>query len=152
MKRHQAPWECSFGKEDKNECQPGNRPKSDREYLEIMSLCVLQAGLGWAMIRKIWPRVKGSFHRFNINILANKKLGDILKNPHTIKNPKKIEAIIKNAQKFKMVKQKYGSFAQYLGTLKPLSERKVIATLSSEFNHFGKYSAEYFLHSVGYWK
>ena len=33
---HQAPWECVYAKEEQNQCKPGKKPNSDREYCEIL--------------------------------------------------------------------------------------------------------------------
>ncbi len=43
---HRAPWECTFAKEQGSRCLPGKIPRTDNEYFEILSLCILQAGLG----------------------------------------------------------------------------------------------------------
>ncbi len=152
MDSHKAPWECSFGKEDKNKCKPGNIPKTDKEYFETMVLCILQAGLSWSMVRRMWPKLRQSFYEFDINTLSNKKLKDILSRPNSIKNLKKTKAIIKNAKIFKEIKGEYVSFRDYLASLKQMSDKKAIKALAKKFNHFGEYSAEYFLHSVGYWR
>jgi hypothetical protein len=55
---HRAPWECTFAKEQRSRCLPGKKPRMDREYFEILSLCILQAGLGWASVRRSWPRYR----------------------------------------------------------------------------------------------
>ena len=152
MKEHKAPWGCFFGKEDKNKCKAGDIPKSDKEYFEIMSLCIFQAGLSWGSVRKMWPKLRRSFYNFNIDTLSDKNPRDVLKNPNIIRNPKKVKAIIENAKRFKLIKKEFSTFAQYLQSLKTLNDKKAIKTLADKFNHFGEYSAEYFLHSVGYWE
>ncbi|HZP35861.1 MAG TPA: hypothetical protein VFE48_05125 [Methylomirabilota bacterium] len=58
---HRAPWECTFAKEEPSRCLPGKRPRTDREYVEILSLCILQAGLSWAGVRSSWPRYRRAF-------------------------------------------------------------------------------------------
>ena len=52
---HRAPWECTFAKEQRSRCLPGKKPRMDREYFEILSLCILQAGLSWASVRRAGP-------------------------------------------------------------------------------------------------
>jgi hypothetical protein len=37
MKEHRAPWECTCSKEDKSECKPRKKPKSDQEYFEVLA-------------------------------------------------------------------------------------------------------------------
>jgi DNA-3-methyladenine glycosylase I len=76
----------------------------------------------------------------------------LLEAPQVIKNRKKVEAIIFNAQVFQRLKQGHGSFAGFLRSLKPLSDEDAIRVLRNQFKHVGTYTAEYYLHSVGYRK
>ncbi len=147
MRSHKAPWQCTFAKEEKSKCNPGVPPKSDREYFEVLSLCILQTGLNWAMIRKIWPKLKQGFCEFEIDALVKSTVAKIIKNPNVIKNKKKIEAIINNAKEFKKIESEYGSFEN---CLKNIPEKKAIKFLVQRFAYLGEYSAEYFLHSIGY--
>lgn len=149
-KEHTAPWECTLAKEEKTICRPGRIPKSEREYFEVLSLCVLQAGLGWGMVRKNWTRLKRFFLNFNINKLADADIEELLKKPGGIRNRKKVFAIINNAREFQKIKEKFGSFSSFLETLREESNDEAILKLTQRFHHLGKYSAEYFLHSVGY--
>ena len=148
MCSHKAPWQCTFAKEEKSKCEPGLPPKSDQGYFEVLSLCILQAGLNWAMIRKIWPKLKQGFCEFEIDALSKSEVATIWQHSGVIKNRKKIEAIINNAKEFKKIQSDHGSFVNYL---KNMPEEKAIQFLTLRFDHLGKYSAEYLLHSTGYW-
>ncbi|MHC2994061.1 MAG: hypothetical protein IBV53_00940 [Candidatus Atribacteria bacterium] len=35
-KEPKLPWECTYAKEDKSKCRPGNKPKADQKYFEIL--------------------------------------------------------------------------------------------------------------------
>jgi DNA-3-methyladenine glycosylase I len=148
---HRAPWECTFAKEDKSKCKSGTPPKSDQQYFEIICLCILQAGLSWRMVRKNWPKFKRGFYDFNIRRLANAKNNEVLEREGIIKNENKVKAIINNAKEFENIKQNKGSFSNFLKLLKRKGSKEVIKTLSRHFSHIGEYTAEYYLHSVGYW-
>ncbi|UCE73132.1 MAG: DNA-3-methyladenine glycosylase I [Methanomassiliicoccales archaeon] len=149
-KEHTAPWECTFTKEEEGICNPGKIPKSDEEYFEILSLCVLQAGLGWGSVRKNWRKTKAAFLNFDIDRLADSEVDEHLKNPGMIRNRKKTESIIANAREFQKIKKEYSSFSNYLNTLKKGDYDTAIDEITNRFRHIGKYSAEYFLHSIGY--
>jgi len=149
-KEHRAPWECTFAKEDKSKCKSGTPPKSDQEYFEIICLCILQAGLSWGMVRKNWPKFKRGFYDFNIHRLANAKINELLKREGVIKNENKVKAIINNAKEFENIKQNEGSFLNFLKLLKGKEDKEVIKKLIQHFSHIGEYTAEYYLHSVGY--
>jgi DNA-3-methyladenine glycosylase I len=151
-KEHHAPWECTYAKEEKNKCKPGKKPKSNQEYFEILCLCILQAGLNWGVIRKNWEKYKNGFFDFNINKLAKSQAKELLKNPNVIKNDKKVESIIYNAKEFQKIKKEYGSFDNFLKSLKLIKNKEVFKLLTKRFKHLGIYTAEYYLHSVGYWE
>lgn len=149
---HTAPWECKFGKEDKNMCRSGKKPKSDQEYFEILCLCILQAGLSWGMVRKNWPKFKKGFYDFDIKRLANGKVNNLLKRDKVIKNENKLEAIIENAKKFQQIIKEHSTFENFIKSLKSMEERETIKKLAHQLKHVGVYTAEYFLHSIGYWR
>lgn len=144
---HLSPWECSFAKEDKNKCKPGRKPKSDQEYFEILCLCILQAGLSWGMIRRNWPKIRKGFYGFDINKLSKTRMNELIKRPGVYKNKNKVNAIIINAREFQMIRQDFGGFSKFL---KNLNDKEAIKQLTKQFKHLGEYSAEYYLHSVGY--
>lgn len=147
-KVHVAPWECVYPKENEGVCLPGRPPKSDREYFEIMCLCVLQAGLSWRAIRKNWERLKRAYFGFDYEVLAEKEPKELMERPGAIRYARKNEAIVHNARVFKRIVEEYGSFSAYLAKFK--SEKEAVKELAKIFKHLGEYSAEYFLHSVGY--
>ncbi len=144
---HRAPWECTFAKEKGEKCQPGIPPGTDQEYFEVLALCILQAGLGWGTVRRNWQKYKRGFCDFSHPVLANKAASEILNKPGVIKNRRKVKAIINNAQEFQKIKRAHQSFANYL---KSLEGKEATKTLVKKFEHLGEYSAEYYLHSVGY--
>jgi len=150
MKEHRAPWECTYAKEEKSECKPGRRPRSDREYFEILCLCILQAGLNWGTVRKNWQRYRKGFFEFNIERLAKTQSRKLMKQPNAIRNMKKIKDIIHNAKEFQKIKKEYGSFSNLLKSLEQVEDREISRFLMKRFKHVGQYTAEYYLHCVGH--
>ena len=148
---HSAPWDCILSKEEEGECRAGARPASDQGYFEILCLCMLQAGLNWASIRKHWPKYREGFYGFDLERLARATADELLARPGVIKNTRKVEAIINNAQEFARLAAERGSFAAFLDTLKPLPEAEQVKTLTKRFKQVGPETADYFLHSVGFW-
>jgi len=148
---HQAPWECVYAKEDKSTCKSGKKPNSDQEYFEVLCLCILQAGLNWGVIRKNWPKYREGFYDFDIDRLSKAQMGKLIKGPNVIRNSKKVEAIVCNAQEFQRISQEYGSFSNFLGSVRQMPDEELLQLLMKRFRHVGSYTAEYFLHGVGYW-
>lgn len=148
---HRAPWECSFAKEDTSKCIPGFPPKSDREYFEILCLCILQAGLSWKIVRKNWPKIRQGFFNFNFNKLSRMSVKELMERQGVYKNESKVEAIITNARRFQNIKRDFRSFSNFLKSLKELKNKGAIKQLTKLFQRVGEYTAEYYLHCVGYW-
>jgi len=144
---HRAPWECTFAKEQGSRCLPGKRPRTDHEYFEILSLCILQAGLGWGSVRKSWPRYRSAFLNFEIAKLAHATPAALLGRPGALRNLKKVAALVANAQEFEHIRAEHGTFARYLRTVK--SDNDACKILKERFKHVGPYTAEYYLHCVG---
>lgn len=144
---HRAPWECTFAKEQDSRCLPGKRPRTDREYFEILSLCILQAGLAWGSVRKSWPQYRSAFLNFEIANLAQATPAALLGRPGALRNLKKVVALVANAQEFERIRAEHGTFARYLRTVK--SDNDACTLLKECFKHVGPYTAEYYLHCVG---
>ena len=86
---HRAPWECTFAKEQRSRCLPGKKPRTDHEYFEVLSLCILQAGLSWASVRRNWPRYRSAFLNFETAKLAHAAPTALLRRPGALRNPKR---------------------------------------------------------------
>lgn len=147
---HGAPWDCVLSKEEEGECRAGTRPASEQEYFEILCLCLIQAGLNWASIRKHWPKYREGFHGFRIGELARADVEELLARPGVIRNRRKVEAVVHNAGEFETLAREYGSFDAFLATLKPLAEAERVKSLTRRFKQVGPETADYFLHSVGF--
>jgi DNA-3-methyladenine glycosylase I len=144
---HRAPWECTFAKEQRSRCLPGKEPRTDREYFEILSLCILQAGLSWGSVRRSWPRYRRAFLNFEIAKLAHAAPAALLRRPGALRNPKKLAALVANAQEFERIRAEHGTFARYLRAVK--SDNDACTILQERFRHVGAYTAEFYLHCVG---
>jgi len=144
---HRAPWECSFAKEERSRCLPGKKPRTDREYFEVLSLCILQAGLSWASVRRSWPRYRSAFLNFEVAKLAHAAPAALLRRPGALRNRKKVAALVANAQEFERIRAEHGTFARYLRAVK--SEKDACTILQERFRQVGPYTAEFYLHCVG---
>jgi DNA-3-methyladenine glycosylase I len=139
-----------LSKEEEGECRAGGRPVSDQQYFEIMCLCLIQAGLNWASIRKHWPKYREGFLGFRVEELARADADELMERPGVIKNRRKVEAVVYNAREFETIAAEYGSFAAFLSTLGPLTEAERVKALAKRFKQIGPEAADYFLHAVGF--
>ena len=131
---------------------PMPRPKDDDGYFEQMSRAVFLAGLNWKVIEKKWPDIKRLFANFSIDVVAefnDEDIDRLLKDDGMIRSVKKITAVIANAQTIQKVEREFGSFAQYLKTVKAKSEEALLKDLHKRFAFLGESTAVIFLFSVG---
>ena len=106
---------------------PENRHYHDTEWgvpvhddirqFEYLSLEVMQCGLSWDLMIRKRPIFRHCFAGFDYDKIAtftDKDITRILTTPGMIKSPRKIAAIIHNAQAFQTIRSEWGSFCAYL--------------------------------------
>ena len=89
----------------------------DRKQFEFLVLESAQAGLSWLTILKRREGYKKQYAGFNAEQVAcfdESYIRKMLLDPGIIRNRKKIESSINNAQRFLEIQDKYGSFHQFL--------------------------------------
>lgn len=102
------------------------------------------------MVRKNWPGIRRGFYNFDIDKLSRKTAEELIKRHGVYKNENKVKAIIENAREFQRIKIDFGDFSEFLESLKRGKNKEAIKQLTKRFKHFGEYTSEYYLHSVGY--
>ena len=110
---------------------------------------------GWPKLgsnQKKLAKYRRAFFNFKIGKLARAKVEDLIKNPNAIRNRRKVEAIIYNAREFQKIIVEYGSFRNFLESLRKMDKNEICEFLAKKFRHIGVYTAEYFLHSVGFFR
>lgn len=91
--------------------------RDDRRQFEFLVLESAQAGLSWLTILKRREGYRRLYADFNPEQVVNfdeERIQKMLQDPGIIRNRKKIESSINNAKRFLEVKEKYGSFCNYI--------------------------------------
>lgn len=131
----------------------GKRVNNDDALFEIMSLQVFQAGLTWKMILKRRDAFRKAFNDWNINIVSSMNLKNVEKlinNPLIIRNRKKIEACISNANVIKSIQKEHGSFCNWFyNVLKGNDLLYLQQILKSTFKFMGPEIARMWLMACG---
>jgi DNA-3-methyladenine glycosylase I len=89
----------------------------DQRLFEFLILEGAQAGLSWSTILKKRENYRLAFAQFDPGIIANydaDKVEELMQNAGIVRNRRKIEATIINAQNFLEIQQKFGSFDYFL--------------------------------------
>lgn len=89
----------------------------DRQMFEHLSLECLQCGLSWNLMLKKREIFRECFANFDYDRIAAFRQADIeriLATDGMIKSPRKVAAIINNAQRYRQIRREFGSFCEYL--------------------------------------
>lgn len=89
----------------------------DHKLFEMLVLESFQAGLSWITILKKREAFRQAFDDFQVEKVAdyqNNKIEFLMGNKNIVRNRRKIQATIQNAQIFMKIQQEYGSFANYI--------------------------------------
>lgn len=89
----------------------------DNKLFEFLILESAQAGLSWITILKRRAGYRNAFANFNPEIVAlfdEHKVEELMQDTGIIRNRKKIESAISNAQAFLKIQQEFGSFSTYI--------------------------------------
>jgi DNA-3-methyladenine glycosylase I len=90
---------------------------NDRKLFEFLVLEGMQAGLSWRIILNKRQEFRKAFDNFQVEQIANYeivKINELCSNPFIIRNKKKIEATISNANAFVRIQKEFGSFDTYI--------------------------------------
>lgn len=99
---------------DKEWCIPKH---DDRLLFEMLILEGFQAGLSWECILNKRDAFKRAFDDFDVNKVATysaEKIELLMEDKSIVRNRRKIEAAILNAQVFKAIRKEYGTFDRYI--------------------------------------
>ncbi|WP_417265134.1 DNA-3-methyladenine glycosylase I [Brumimicrobium sp.] len=128
---------------------------SDDELFGRLILEINQAGLSWSLILKKEENFKSAFDDFQVNKIAQygeEKIEELMNNAGIVRNKRKIEAVIYNAQKVIEIQKKYGSFNLWLDEHLGYSHKEWTRLFKKYFKFTGEKIVEEFLMSTSYLK
>ena len=89
----------------------------DLKLFEFLTLETFQPGLSWITILRKREHFRKVFDQFDYEKVArygDEKINALLNNQSIIRNKQKIKAAVNNAQRFIAIRQKHGTFSQYI--------------------------------------
>jgi DNA-3-methyladenine glycosylase I len=125
----------------------------DAQLLERLSLEIFQAGLSWLIVLKKRTAIHDAFKGFEIETVSTFDSNDIdrlLADSSIIRNRRKIEAIITNAQVIAAMQSEEGGFEGWLCRHHPRDLTDWVKLFKTRFRFTGKEVVNEFLMSTGY--
>ncbi len=95
----------------------GEPVHDDRKLFEMLILEGFQAGLSWITILRKREAFRKAFKHFDwkkVSRFDEKDIERLLQNADIIRNRRKIEAAVRNAQAFQRLRQEFGTFDHYI--------------------------------------
>ena len=129
---------------------PQVKPKRLGDYLEVMSKAVFQSGMSWQVVNKKWDGIRDAFRDFDAEAVARlgeREIDALTQDTRVIRNRRKIEAIIENANRMLALEAEHGGFRNYLRSHGGFEA--TVADLKKQFKFVGETGCYIFLYIVG---
>ncbi len=125
-------------------------PKTESEYLDVMSKSVFQSGLSWKVVESKWPGTQEALHGFDLETVAeltDDDLDRLTEDSRIIRSRRKLAAVVHNARKMIELSEKHGGFQAYLRSHGDFEA--AIKDIRKQFKYMGDAGTFHFLWVVG---
>ena len=125
-------------------------PAGLADYLDVITRAVFQSGISWRVVEAKWKGFREAFTGFDPAAVAAYNGEDVERlaaDTRIIRNRRKIEATVGNAQAMLALDDRPGGFVGWLRSRGDFDA--TVAALRGEFRFLGEMGAYYFLYVVG---
>ena len=125
-------------------------PEGLSDYLEVLTKSVFQPGMSWRVVEAKWSGIKEGFRDFDVEAVAGYTEADVDRlatDTRVIRNRRKLEATVYNAQRMLELEREHGSFKAYLRSHGGFEE--TVKDLRKRFKFLGDSGTFHFLYVVG---
>jgi 3-methyladenine DNA glycosylase Tag len=125
-------------------------PDGLADYLDVITRAVFQSGMSWRVVEAKWDGFREAFAGFEPAVVAAYGDDDVERlaaDTRIIRNRRKIEATITNAETILALDGEPGGFVGWLRSHAGFGA--TVAALRGEFRYIGDLGAYYFLYVVG---
>ncbi len=129
---------------------PQIKPKVLGDYLDVMSKAVFQSGISWDVVENKWPGTREAFQGFDAETVARMGERDIdrlVTDTRVIRNRRKLEAIVENANRLIELDAQHKGFRNYLHSFDGYAA--LVKDLRKQFKFLGESGCYIFLYVVG---
>jgi DNA-3-methyladenine glycosylase I len=126
------------------------RPKGLADYLEVLTKAVFQSGISWRVIEAKWDGFREAFARFDPETVAGftpKDVDKLAADTRIVRNRRKIEATVDNAETLLELDREHKGFRRYLRSRGDFEA--TAADLVRRFKFLGDTGAYFFLYVMG---
>ncbi len=124
----------------------------DDRALSEMTKCIFRSGFVWKIVEAKWPNFETAFHGFDVTrcaMLSDEELEALSMDERIIRNARKIQAVRSNAAFVLEIREKHGSFGNYLADW-PLDDVFGLwADLKRRGERLGGRTGAFFLRFIG---
>ncbi len=116
------------------------------DYLEVMTKAVFESGMSWRVVENKWPSMTEAIGGWEPERIANFTPDDVDRlatDTRMIRNRRKIESTVHNAETMLALEREYGDFRKYLQSQGPFEP--LVKDMKSRFKHLGNFGCYYFL-------
>jgi DNA-3-methyladenine glycosylase I len=132
---------------------PGQRPRNDAGYLEMMTAVIFMGGLSRQVVMGKWEGFLAAFEGFDIDTVAD--FGDVdverlSQDTRIVRYKAKIRAVVDNARQIQQIAREHSSFGAWLS--ESLAAEGVDGTakeLAKRFKYMSEDSSRRYLYAVG---
>ena len=125
-------------------------PTTLGDYLDVMSKAVFQSGISWKVVEAKWAGTREVFRNFDPQTLVDlspDEVDTIATDTRIIRNRRKVEAVIGNAQRMLELADQHGGFQAYIRSRGGFEAQ--LKDLRKNFKFLGDFGAYYMLYVVG---
>ena len=129
-----------------HEAPPRIEPAKLGDYLDILSKTVFQSGMSWRVIEAKWPGTREALNDFDPETIARLTPDDVDRlaaDTRLIRNRRKNEATVHNAQMMLDLDRQHGGFRNYLRSHSDFDA--LLSDMRRRFKFVGDMGAYYFL-------
>ena len=125
-------------------------PKKLADYLDVLTKAVFQSGISWRVVEAKWPGTREALLDFDpkkVSALTPEDVDRLTQDTRLVRNRRKIEATVDNAETMLALDREHRGFKNYLKSFNNYDA--LSADLIKRFKFLGASGTYYFLHVVG---
>jgi DNA-3-methyladenine glycosylase I len=125
-------------------------PTKLADYLEVLTKAVFQSGMSWRVVEAKWDGFREAFAAFDpasIAAFTGEDVDRLVEDTRIIRNRRKIEATVTNAETMLALDEEPGGFTGWLRSHAGFDA--TVAALRGDFRFLGDTGSYFFLYVVG---